>query len=139
MNLERDESFASGATQQHSCQHIPMSARKPPEDLEARIAEALRVAQESGELKSAKSYGKPIDFGDGYDDTPAELRMAFKILKDSGYAPAEVQMLQELAGLRKEYAALDPHSEAAQALRAKISEMEVRVAMRIEKLGGRKL
>ena len=116
-----------------------MSARKPPEDLEARIAEALRVAQESGELKSAKSYGKPIDFGDGYEDTPAELRMAFKMLKDSGYAPAEVQMLHELAGLRKEYATLDPESEAAKKLRAKISEMQVKVAMRIEKLGNRKL
>jgi len=116
-----------------------MSARKPPEDLEARIAEALRVAQESGELKSAKSYGKPIDFGDGYDDTPAELRMAFKVLKDSGYAPAEVQMLHELAEMRRQHAGLDPESDAAVKLRAKISEMQVKVALRMEKLGSRKL
>ena len=116
-----------------------MSARKPPEDLEARIAEALRLAQESGELRSAKSYGKPIDFGDGYDDTPAELRMAFKVLKDAGYAPAEVQMLHEVAGLRAELAKLDPESDAAKTLRAKISEMQVKVALRMEKLGSRKL
>ena len=113
--------------------------RKSPETLEEQIAEALRLAQESGELRSAKSYGKPIDFGDGYGDTPAELRMAFKVLKDSGYAPAEVQMLHELAGLREQLAKLDAESEAAQALRAKINEMQVKVALRMEKLASRKL
>lgn len=116
-----------------------MSARKPPQTLEEQIAEALRNAQESGELRSAKSYGKPIDFDDGYDDTPPELRMAFKVLKDSGYAPAEVQMLHELADLREQLSKLDPESEAAHALRGKINEMQVKVALRMEKLASRKL
>ena len=39
-------------------------------------------------------------------DTPAELRMAFKVLKDAGYAPAEVQMLHEVATLCAELAKL---------------------------------
>jgi hypothetical protein len=107
--------------------------------LDEQIAEAVRLAQESGELKQAKDYGKPLDFGDGYDETPPELRMAFKVLKDSGFAPPEIAMLHELAGMRKELAALDAESPEAAALRAKIHEGEIKVSMRIERLASRKL
>jgi len=47
---------------------------------EDHIGRALKESERSGELKAAPSYGKPLDFGDGYDDTPAELRMPMKIL-----------------------------------------------------------
>lgn len=102
--------------------------------LEEQIAAALREAQAKGELQSAKSYGKPLDLGDGYDDTPAELRMAFKILKDSGFAPAEVQLMNEVAGLRKQLAALDAQGPEAEALRAKIHDLELKVSLRMERL-----
>lgn len=107
--------------------------------LEESIAEALRSAQASGELQSAKDYGKPLDFGDGYDETPAELRLAFKALKDAGYAPPEVAMLRELADLRTGLQALDAASPEAEALRRKIADLEVGVSMRIERLASRKL
>lgn len=108
--------------------------RKKPENLEEQIAEALREAQASGELRGAKSYGKPLDLGDGYDDTPAELRMAFKVLKDAGYAPAEVQMINELATLREQLATLAADSQEAATLRARINDLQLKVAMRMERL-----
>jgi hypothetical protein len=102
--------------------------------LEDHIAEALREAQAKGELQGARSYGKPLDLGDGYDDTPPELRMAFKILKDSGFAPAEVQLLNDLAELRKQLAALDAASPEAQELRGKIHDLELKISLRMERL-----
>lgn len=108
--------------------------RKPARSLEEQIAEGLREAQAKGELQSANSYGKPMDFGDGYDDTPPELRMAFKILKDSGFAPAEVQMFNEAADLRKELAALDPAAPRAEALRRKVHDIELKISLRMERL-----
>lgn len=115
-----------------------MADPKRIQSLEEQIAEALRLAQESGELASAKGYGKPLDFGDGYDETPEELRLAFKVLKDSGYVPPEIEMLHELANLRKELEGLDPASAEAERLRARINEMQVKVSLRIEKLSSTK-
>jgi hypothetical protein len=107
--------------------------------LDEEIAAAVRAAQESGELQQAKDYGKPLDFGDGYDETPPELRMAFKALKDSGFAPPEIAMLHEVAQLRKQLAALDAESAEAAALRAKIHDGELKVSLRFERLASRKL
>ena len=103
--------------------------------LEEQIAEALRKAHESGELAGTKSFGKPLDFGDGYEETPPELRLAFKVLKDSGFAPPEVSMLQEIAAMRRQLASLDPQGEEAKALVLKIQQMEVEARLRIERLG----
>ena len=102
--------------------------------LEEQIAQALREAQAKGELQSAKSYGKPLDLGDGYDDTPPELRMAFKILKDSGFAPAEVQMLNETAALRKRLADMDAATPEAEALRRQVHDLELKISLRMERL-----
>lgn len=110
-----------------------MKDPKKLQSLEDMIAAALREAQASGELQTAKGWGKPLDFGDGYDDTPPELRMAFKVLKDSGFAPAEVQMLRDQAELRERLASLDAHSDEAAALRQKISQLEVEISLRIER------
>ncbi len=93
----------------------------------------VRAAEESGELRAAKSWGKPLDLGDGYDETPVHLRMAFKVLKDAGYAPAEVQLLNDAAELRRRLKALDPQSEEAASLRLKIVEVEATISLRFER------
>jgi len=51
--------------------------------LEDDIGRALDVSQRNGELRSAPSWGRPLQLGDGYAQTPGELRMGFKILKDA--------------------------------------------------------
>ena len=63
--------------------------------IDEHIAQRLRESQRSGELARARSYGKPLAFGDGYFETPEELRLGYKILKDAGYVPAEVDALIE--------------------------------------------
>jgi len=68
--------------------------------LDEQIAQSLCEAQRSGELQSATSWGKPLDLADGYAQTPEELRMAFKALKDAGFVPPEVETMKQIAALR---------------------------------------
>ena len=97
------------------------------------IAQSLLESLRSGELKSAASWGKPLDLDDGYAQTPAELRMAFKALKDAGFVPPEVDTMKQIAALR-EQAAAAPEGADVDALRRRISELQQHLALRLEKL-----
>lgn len=101
--------------------------------MEDHIGEALRESEASGELRSAPSYGKPLHFGDGYDETPDELKMPMKILKDSGHAPPEVELMREIAALQARLAAA-PDDASTRAERRKLAEMRQHLALRLEKL-----
>lgn len=108
-----------------------------PKSLDERIADALRESEETGEMRRAKGYGKPLDFGDGYEETPADLRMGYKILKDAGVYPVEVEIMRDVKALEEQVAAMDPQSEEAAALRKRISDLRTDVALRIEALARR--
>jgi len=102
--------------------------------LDDQIGEMIRAAEQSGELRTARSWGKPLDFGDGYDETPADLRIAYKVLKDAGAAPPEVQLLKDVAALRAELVSLLPGSEAANRVRARIGELEATISLRLDRI-----
>ena len=92
----------------------------------------VKQAEKSGELRRGRYWGKPIRFDDGFAETPAELRMTHKILKNAGFVPAEVEMMQELERLRR---CLDETEADAdrQALRREIAELRQRLSVRLEK------
>ena len=101
--------------------------------LEDHIGRSLAESQSNGELRAAPSYGKPLNFGDGYDDTPAELRMAFKMLKDSGFVPPEIELMREIEALRTQ---LDRagDDDTARPLRQALADKQQQLALRMEKL-----
>jgi len=101
--------------------------------LEDDIGRHLAESHASGELSQAPSFGKPLNFGDGYDDTPDELRMGMKILKDAGVLPPEVEFMQQIEALRLslEGAADDAETRAK---RQRLSEMRQQLALRLEAL-----
>jgi len=101
---------------------------------EDHIGRALRESEKSGELKAAPSWGKPMNFGDGYEETPAEMRMPFKILKDAGVVPHEVTLFREAAALREQITALGADSVAAVPLRQRLTDIEQSLALRLERL-----
>jgi hypothetical protein len=103
--------------------------------LDDHIGEHLRESAASGELASAPSWGKPLRFGDGYDETPVEFRMAMKILKDAHVVPPEVEAMRRLADLRTQAAAAADPGEA-RALRQQASELQQAIALRLERLRG---
>ena len=103
--------------------------------LDDQIGEHLRESEREGELRSAPSYGKPLQFGDGYDETPADLRMPMKVLKDAGVVPPEVELMHELARLREAaQSATDP--DEARRLGQRASELQQLIALRLERLRG---
>lgn len=101
--------------------------------LEDDIGRSLAESELSGELQAAPSYGKPLNFGDGYDETPAELRMGMKVLKDAGVVPPEVELMQRIATL-EERAAAEGSPEAAAALRREAADLRLALQMRLERL-----
>jgi len=108
--------------------------RMPTQDEE--IARYLRDAQASGELRRIPGYGQPLAEPAGWAETPDELRMPFKILKDAGFAPPEVAWFHERAELT---VALRDASDAQEraALMQRLSELEQKIAVRLEALRGR--
>jgi hypothetical protein len=108
-----------------------MTKRLPT--LDEEIARALSEAAASGELAAARGYGKPLPAIPGWAETPEALRMPFKILRDAGVAPAEIEFFHERARLR---AAVEACSDAAERerLRRDLSLVEAKISMRLESL-----
>ena len=98
------------------------------------IGRALREIEASGELRGAPSWGKPLAFGDGYDETPPELRLGFKILKDAGIVPAEVEMMRALAGLRADLDAAAGDAGRERSLRGRIAALRLAIELRRDAL-----
>lgn len=104
--------------------------------LDDHIGRALAESESSGELRRAPSYGRPLQFGDGYDETPDALKMPFKVLKDAGVVPPEVELMRQIAALQQQLQARgdDADSDAARADRRRLSEMQQALSLRLEKL-----
>lgn len=101
--------------------------------LEDHIGRSLTESEKSGELRTARSWGKPLDLGDGYDETPVELRMGYKIMKDADVLPPEVELMREIETLRLRLETL-VDGEAAQALRQRLADKHQQLALTMERL-----
>lgn len=101
--------------------------------LDEEIAKYLQDAADAGELKIAPSYGKPLARDVGWDETPEALRMPFKILKDAGVPPPEIELFHQRAALREQLDAM-PEGGERDALRRRLSDLEQLIALRLEAL-----
>jgi hypothetical protein len=97
------------------------------------IGERIAEAQRSGELQTAPSYGRPMPEAEGWHETPAELRMPFKILKNAGVAPHEIELFHRRAALRRALAACSSDDER-KTLQQRLNELEQLIAFRLERL-----
>lgn len=59
---------------------------------ETRIAEAI----ERGEFNDLPGAGKPLPFEDD-SHVPQELRVAYRLLKNAGFVPPEIELRREIA------------------------------------------
>lgn len=101
--------------------------------VEDEIGRKLAQAHRSGELQAAEGYGKPFAEDAGWHQTPEALRMGFKILKDAGVVPPEVELFQQRGRLQK--ALKEAHTEAERTqLQAALSELGQKIALRLEAL-----
>jgi len=76
------------------------------------VEQRIRDAIERGELDALPGAGQPLVLDDD-PLIPEDLRLAYRILKNAGYAPPEVRYLREIAELRRSIAqAPDAHSRS---------------------------
>lgn len=99
------------------------------------IGRALAESEAKGELRSAPNFGKPLNLGDGYAETPEELRMGFKILKDAGFVPPEVELMREIENLTRTIDSATDTQEIFQ-MKAQLAQMQQKLAMSMERLKG---
>jgi hypothetical protein len=101
-------------------------------DILARIAEQrIREAMERGEFDNLPLHGQPLKLDD-LTSVPEHLRMGYKILKNAGVLPEEMQLKKEIVSLKT---LLDVcHDEAEkQTLQQKMNAKVLRYNMMMEK------
>lgn len=101
-------------------------------DILAKIAEQrIREAMERGEFDNLPLHGQPLKLDD-LTSVPEHLRMGYKILKNAGVLPEEMQLKKEIVSLKT---LLDVcHDEAEkQTLQQKMNEKVLRYNMMMEK------
>ena len=101
--------------------------------VEDHIGRSLAQSEKDGELRTARNFGKPLDLGDGYEQTPAEVRMGYKILKDAGYVPFEVELMRDIEALNLTVAEL-PEGDAQRVQQQRLSELRQKLALMLERL-----
>jgi hypothetical protein len=75
-------------------------------DLIADLVEKkIQDAIARGEFKNLEGEGKPLDLNDD-EGVPNEHKMAFRILKNSGFIPPEIEMRKEIVRMQEELATL---------------------------------
>ena len=75
---------------------------KPRKDWESSVEKQIREAIEHGEFDNLRGKGKPLDLGEN-PFAPEDWRLAFKVLKDAGFAPEWIEQGKEI---RNELSAL---------------------------------
>jgi hypothetical protein len=97
------------------------------------IARQLADAERRGELRNAQGFGRPLAEDAGWQQTPDEVRMPFKMLKSAGIVPHEVELLRNRAVLRARLAAATTADETRQA-QAALADLELTLALRMESM-----
>ncbi len=95
------------------------------------VGQWMARAEKSGEMRGAA--GKPLLFDAAFEQTPHELRLTHKILKNAGYVPAEVEMVRSVADFRGAVET-EPDPARRQVLQQRIAELESGIRIRLEQL-----
>ena len=86
-------------------------------DMFAIIAERrIQEAMERGEFDNLPGKGKPIVQED-LSAVPEELRMAYKVLKNAGCVPPEIELTNEVASLRRMILGMEESEEKTRKVR----------------------
>ncbi len=100
------------------------------------VEEMITAAIARGELDDLPFKGEPLP-EDGFADVPAEQRMTFRILKNAGLAPPEVEVMKKVAALQAELAETsDPEARAE--LLATIRREQAVLRTHLERMAGKR-
>ena len=71
-----------------------------PPYYESAVEKAIREAQERGEFDNLPGAGEPLDLDDDRL-VPEELRVAYRILRNAGFVPPEVDARREIGSVNE--------------------------------------
>jgi hypothetical protein len=91
----------------------------------------IRKAIAEGKFDHLPGAGKPLPL-DAWRRTPAHLRMSWGILKNAGYAPAEVSLRTAIATLKADIQATEDEGRK-QRLIDKLNALMVSYSIRMER------
>jgi len=94
------------------------------------VEEKIREAIDAGEFDNLAGQGKPIDLKP-YFDTPEDLRLAYSLLKSSGFVPEEAQLMKEIDALKATLTRCPGDQESAR-LKKSIEEKTLKLNLMLE-------
>lgn len=94
------------------------------------VEDIIQKAIRDGELDNLEGQGKPLDL-DLYMKLPNELRSTFQMLKNSGYVPEEVELLNKISEL-KEKIDNTKDTEEAKKLKLSLQELQLKLSLKLE-------
>ncbi|MDA8218195.1 MAG: DUF1992 domain-containing protein [Dehalococcoidales bacterium] len=101
-------------------------------DIVARIADAkIRKAMEDGEFENLPGQGRPLEVED-LSAIPEEYRAGYKVLKNAGIVPQEVQLRKEIADLQERIATCQSRRER-EALRRNLEQKTIHYNVLMER------
>ncbi|MBK8420983.1 DUF1992 domain-containing protein [Candidatus Villigracilis saccharophilus] len=95
--------------------------------IDAIIEEAMK----RGKFDDLPGKGKPIDLT-AYFETPEDLRAAHSMLKNAGFTPREVDLLKEIAELKKILAAVLDEKKKEE-LQKQINQKQIEFSLMMER------
>jgi hypothetical protein len=102
-------------------------------DILATIAERrILEAMAKGEFDDLPGRGEPLKLEDDLAGVPADLRMAYRILKNAGFIPPEVELQREIVSLRELVDAAEDDTERRR-LRRELEHRRLRLALLLKR------
>jgi hypothetical protein len=98
---------------------------------ERHVDRVIQEAIAKGEFDNLPGKGKPLPPDDD-SAIPADLRAAYRILRNSGFVPEEVHLMKEVEKLRDELTACGDKHEKAELVKI-IREKQMQVNMMLER------
>lgn len=99
--------------------------------IERLAEERIREAMERGEFDNLPLAGKPLPL-EPNGLVPEELRLGYKLLKDAGFLPPELELRKEILSLRELLATVDDDEE-----RLKLGRRINHLVLRLNLMGKR--
>jgi Domain of unknown function (DUF1992) len=96
---------------------------------------AIHNAIQRGEFDNLKGKGKPLDLNE-YFDTPEDIRLGYSLLKNAGYVPDEVHLLNQISEL-KDKISEEKNESKVKELRKQLRDVQLKYDLRMERLNKR--
>ena len=96
------------------------------------VEKLIQNAIAAGEFDDLEGKGKPLDLTE-YFAAPEDVRAAYAILRSNDILPGEVEMLNEVAELRRRLAQATDDDQRA-AIRRVLNEKQLALDLTIERL-----